>query len=247
MVARERFISGRTLTVCGNPNTRWRGGWGEGRTRVCSPARIGYSSVRTPRTMTAAVSLAGWHADVAQLVEHHLAKVRVAGSNPVVRSETPNAVGSDLRLSGSMASLLRWSFGRRKGFRGGVAEWFRQGPAKPCTRVRFPSPPLLAGWPSVVCWAGGLRSCLGRMASRLRLSWPDDLRSCLGPGGLRSTRFARLARSSPWWRTDIGADQVKQPQLMTTQTCNFRDQGLCHLVKRVDQSAWGNFGLTGPA
>ena len=29
----------------------------------------------------------GRHADVAQLVEHHLAKVRVAGSNPVVRSE----------------------------------------------------------------------------------------------------------------------------------------------------------------
>ena len=27
------------------------------------------------------------HADVAQLVEHHLAKVGVAGSNPVVRSE----------------------------------------------------------------------------------------------------------------------------------------------------------------
>ena len=26
------------------------------------------------------------YADVAQLVEHHLAKVRVAGSNPVVRS-----------------------------------------------------------------------------------------------------------------------------------------------------------------
>ena len=27
------------------------------------------------------------HADVAQLVEHHLAKVRVAGSSPVIRSE----------------------------------------------------------------------------------------------------------------------------------------------------------------
>ena len=27
-----------------------------------------------------------WSADVAQLVEHHLAKVRVAGSNPVIRS-----------------------------------------------------------------------------------------------------------------------------------------------------------------
>jgi len=30
-------------------------------------------------------------ADVAQLVEHHLAKVRVAGSNPVVRSERVSA------------------------------------------------------------------------------------------------------------------------------------------------------------
>ncbi len=32
--------------------------------------------------------LLGWkpYADVAQLVEHHLAKVRVAGSKPVVRS-----------------------------------------------------------------------------------------------------------------------------------------------------------------
>ena len=27
------------------------------------------------------------YADVAQLVEHHLAKVRVAGSNPVIRSK----------------------------------------------------------------------------------------------------------------------------------------------------------------
>jgi hypothetical protein len=34
------------------------------------------------------------HADVAQLVEHHLAKVRVAGSNPVVRSK--NALVSEL-------------------------------------------------------------------------------------------------------------------------------------------------------
>ena len=33
------------------------------------------------------------HADVAQLVEHHLAKVRVAGSNPVVRSETTHLPG----------------------------------------------------------------------------------------------------------------------------------------------------------
>jgi hypothetical protein len=66
------------------------------------------------------------HADVAQLVEHHLAKVRVAGSNPVVRSETSPGVC--------------WS-GCLRDDAGGVAEWFRQGPAKPCTRVRFPPPP----------------------------------------------------------------------------------------------------------
>src|SRR5690606_27862914 len=34
------------------------------------------------------------HADVAQLVEHHLAKVRVAGSSPVVRSECRSLLGS---------------------------------------------------------------------------------------------------------------------------------------------------------
>ena len=34
-------------------------------------------------------------ADVAQLVEHHLAKVRVAGSNPVVRSEGPYALAAE--------------------------------------------------------------------------------------------------------------------------------------------------------
>ena len=86
----------------------------------------------------------GWHADVAQLVEHHLAKVRVAGSNPVVRSETPNTVGNQPTVLGFHGGPPA---GDRRGrwpgnFRGGVAEWFRQGPAKPCTRVRFPSPPL---------------------------------------------------------------------------------------------------------
>src|SRR5699024_6932893 len=34
-------------------------------------------------------------ADVAQLVEHHLAKVRVAGSSPVIRSEAPPPGGAD--------------------------------------------------------------------------------------------------------------------------------------------------------
>ncbi len=39
-------------------------------------------------------------ADVAQLVEHHLAKVRVAGSNPVIRSsEAPCQPGFRARLT----------------------------------------------------------------------------------------------------------------------------------------------------
>ena len=63
-----------------NPANLRRGSKNDGhvsRVRVCVSGRIGYSSERTP----------GCDADVAQLVEHHLAKVRVAGSNPVVRSE----------------------------------------------------------------------------------------------------------------------------------------------------------------
>ena len=61
-------------------------------------------------------------ADVAQLVERHLAKVKVAGSRPVVRSGAA-------------------SNGRPFSVHGGVAEWFRRGSAKPFTPVRFRAPP----------------------------------------------------------------------------------------------------------
>ena len=49
--------------------------------------------------------LVGGCADVAQLVEHHLAKVRVAGSNPVVRSErvSPVPAGQTPGHSGGVA------------------------------------------------------------------------------------------------------------------------------------------------
>ena len=60
------------------------------------------------------------NADVAQLVAHHLAKVRVAGSNPVVRSEGSHGLARPPRWGGREA---------------------RQRPAKPCTRVQIPSPP----------------------------------------------------------------------------------------------------------
>jgi len=54
------------------------------------------------------------------VVEHHLAKVRVASSNLVIRSQWPKATH-------------RWS-GREA----------RQRPAKPSTRVRIPSSPRIA-------------------------------------------------------------------------------------------------------
>src|SRR5690606_4028531 len=66
------------------------------------------------------------NADVAQLVAHHLAKVRVASSSLVIRSSA--AVTSVARHAGS--NPTRW--------RGREA---RHRPAKPFTRVRIPSPP----------------------------------------------------------------------------------------------------------
>ena len=55
------------------------------------------------------------------VVAHHLAKVRVASSNLVIRSEKPRG-----------GAFLRWC-GREA----------RQRPAKPFTRVRIPSPPRI--------------------------------------------------------------------------------------------------------
>src|ERR1700753_2506525 len=85
---------------------------------------------KVPRSWTIVVLRTGRRscperADVAQLVAHHLAKVRVAGSNPVIRSKV------------QVALIPRWS--------GRVV---RQRPAKPCTRVRFPSPPPAVVFPA---------------------------------------------------------------------------------------------------
>lgn len=73
-------------------------------------------------------------ADVAQLVEHHLAKVRVAGSSPVVRSERPWPHPLTMKLRGGGKLFTRWS-GREA----------RQRTANPYTRVQIPSPPRAAG------------------------------------------------------------------------------------------------------
>jgi hypothetical protein len=66
---------------------------------------------------------------VAQLVEHHLAKVRVAGSNPVVRSEAPDAVTRgrrSTRLPGTLSlpatgpEAAEWPSGLGKGLQSPV-------------------------------------------------------------------------------------------------------------------------------
>lgn len=76
-------------------------------------------------------------ADVAQLVAHHLAKVDVAGSSPVVRSEPPRQ--SAALAGGEIESFFRidarWS-GREA----------RHRTANPATRVQIPSPPPNPLW-----------------------------------------------------------------------------------------------------
>ena len=52
---------------------------------LCGLSPVDYCRASQRTTISAA------HADVAQLVAHHLAKVRVAGSNPVIRSKVQDA------------------------------------------------------------------------------------------------------------------------------------------------------------
>ena len=75
---------------------------GSGESNQSGPCRIQFGTRTTHRRRCPC------RADVAQLVEHHLAKVRVAGSNPVVRSEA--------RPPGSRSC-------HGQGLGGGVAEW----------------------------------------------------------------------------------------------------------------------------
>ncbi len=71
-------------------------------------------------------------ADVAQLVAHHLAKVRVASSSLVIRSKY-----FGLRPNTSEVTP-RW-----------IGRVVRQRSAKPCTRVRFPYPPPFLNHPTL--------------------------------------------------------------------------------------------------
>ncbi len=53
--------------------------------------------------------------------------------------------------------MIVWGLGAMIAIQGGVAEWLRQGPAKPCTPVRFRSPPLVRRelyWSTWRAWPG---------------------------------------------------------------------------------------------
>ena len=77
---------------------------------------------------------------------------------------------------------------------GGVAEWLRQGPAKPCTRVRFPSPPLAAflSWGNIL--SGSAVPGYRVLASRCCASSP---REACRIGRSRSACACRTARLAP--------------------------------------------------
>ena len=92
-------------------------------------------------------SSTGSNADVAQLVEHHLAKVRVAGSNPVVRSErlSPYPLG-EASTSRAFSWCIGGAFGEDVSI---VVEWPR-GEATDCKSVYTGSNPVSTsgGWRS---------------------------------------------------------------------------------------------------
>ena len=73
---------------------------------LCDPTWPGarVSAILPSGRVASVADAVRWHADVAQLVAHHLAKVRVAGSNPVVRSFTASLV----LVCGGSGRLAQW-------------------------------------------------------------------------------------------------------------------------------------------
>src|SRR6478752_6339937 len=120
-------------------------------------------------------------ADVAQLVAHHLAKVRVAGSNPVVRSK---------RSRPPPGGPPRWD-GREA----------RQRPAKPCTRVRIPFPPRKKAVSSdPLEWCGAISSAGERFPDTEEVTGsipvsPTSITA--GQGPFRALAAGFVSRMSP--------------------------------------------------
>ena len=84
-------------------------------------------------------------ADVAQLVEHHLAKVRVAGSNPVVRSEPRALVERPAPACGGVAE--RRGNGLQSRLHGFKSRLHLEHPAVPSSTARAIGAVWLARFP----------------------------------------------------------------------------------------------------
>src|SRR5690349_20500088 len=102
-VCRGNMVSVRssavTCRICMSPSKRVRGGCARRfpylwitRGRRAGGPRFGKAAGDRLMFHPSPGNAPERQADVAQLVAHHLAKVRVAGSNPVVRSERPPQV-----------------------------------------------------------------------------------------------------------------------------------------------------------
>jgi hypothetical protein len=104
--------------------------------RVCPADRIGYSSERIP--VSAAMAARGPGASGRSAAG---SASPCQGEGRGFESRRPlGGAGSRLACRRS-ARLFGTGPAPRGSACGGMAEWLRQGPAKPCTRVRFPLPP----------------------------------------------------------------------------------------------------------
>src|SRR5918996_6640545 len=100
-----------------------------------------------PRGGGRAGAILGGLADVAQLVEHHLAKVRVAGSNPVVRSNSfphQRPLGAAVRVRERQHEGVGPRLGRGR-FAGGAPEARVEGPGELAARFGEQVPIAVGG------------------------------------------------------------------------------------------------------
>jgi hypothetical protein len=121
---------------------------------------------------------------VAQLVEHHLAKVRVASSNLVVRSKWG-------------FRPLRWWSGREA----------RQRPAKPSTRVQIPSPPL-----RTISSAGERFPDTEEVTGSIPVSSTGPARACSAPRRGDPARLAQRESASLTRKRSLVQSQYRAPR-----------------------------------
>ncbi len=161
---------------------------------------------------------------------------RVTPTSSITGSPTRHEISGDFGHSGPLEGCRVTSR-----LPGGVAEWFRQGPAKPRTRVRFPPPP-----PSVA-WVGRDRDPIdtevtGRRCadlrfvggSRWRPCWPRRGAAGLGLGTAPSGATAAFNAYGSRALHDVRRRRRASPGLTSVGDCRRRPgaQGEAHVHDR---------------